>query len=110
MKMETGNKKASDSYSRQISAKEARKRKALHNEKRSIWFGLGMMGIVGWTVTVPTIAGAAFGIWLDQKYPESFSWTLSGLIAGLVTGCLIAWHWISKEHQEMNQNNTEDDE
>jgi ATP synthase protein I len=110
MKMEPGNKKASESYSKQISDKEARKLKAVHNEKRSVWFGLGMMGIVGWAVTVPTLAGAALGIWLDQKYPESFSWTLTGLILGLFVGCLVAWHWVNKEHKEMNQDKTEEDE
>ena len=61
---------------------------------RSVWSGLGMFGMVGWSVAVPTLLGAALGIWLDKKYPESFSWTLTFLISGLFTGCVIAWYWV----------------
>ena len=93
-----------------IGEKAQRKLKAQHNDKKSVWFGLGMMGIVGWTIAVPTLLGVALGIWLDKKYPESLSWTLSFLIIGLLVGCLIAWHWVSKEHKEMNENKDENDE
>jgi ATP synthase protein I len=68
-----------------------------------------MFGIIGWTVAVPTLLGAALGIWLDKKHPESFSWTLTCLILGLLAGCLIAWHWITKEHKEMNQKDEKDE-
>lgn len=85
-----------------------RKKKALQNDKRSIWFGLGMMGIVGWSIVVPTLLGVALGIWLDRKFPETFSWTLTGLVLGLLAGCLIAWHWVNKEHKEINQHNNDE--
>ena len=88
----------------EIGEKAQRKLRAQHNDKKSVWFGLGMMGIVGWSIAVPTLAGAALGSWLDKRYPESLSWTLSFLIVGLLVGCLIAWHWVSKEHKEMNEN------
>jgi len=96
-------------FDEEIEVKVKRILKAQQNDKKSIWFGLGMMGIVGWTIAVPTLAGVALGIWLDKKYPESLSWTLSCLILGLVLGCLIAWHWILKEHKEMNEDNDEND-
>ena len=105
--METTNRKKANSYSGQIGEKAQRKLRAIHNDKRSVWFGLGMFGMIGWSVAVPTLLGAILGIWLDKKYPESFSWTLTSLILGLIAGCLIAWHWISKEHKEMNQNKDE---
>ena len=100
--------KNTNSFSKQVGEKAQRKLKALHNDKRGVWFGLGMMGIVGWTIVVPTLLGTLLGIWLDKKYPETFSWTLTGLILGLFVGCLIAWRWVNKEHKEINQNN--DDE
>lgn len=100
--------KEATEFSKKVGEKAQRKLKALHNDKRNVWFGLGMMGIVGWTVVVPTLLGAALGVWLDKKYPETFSWTLTGLIFGLFAGCLIAWRWLNKEHNEINQNN--DDE
>ena len=96
--------------SKEVAEKERRKLKALKDNKRSVWFGLGMMGIVGWSVVVPTLLGAGLGIWLDKKYPGTVSWTLTCLIVGLFAGCLVAWHWISKEHKEMNQENKKQDE
>lgn len=101
--MQPPDKKDANEFSKEVGEKAQRKLKALHNDKRSVWFGLGMMGIVGWTIAVPTLLGAIFGMWLDKNYPESFSWTLTLLILGLLAGCLISWHWLSKEHKEMNQ-------
>jgi ATP synthase protein I len=107
--METKDKKHAHRFSQQVGDKERRKLKAQKN-KQSVWFGLGMFGMVGWSVTVTTLLGAAFGIWLDKIYPESFSWTLTFLILGLFAGCLISWHWIAKEHKDMNQNDEDEDE
>ena len=101
--MQSADNKDANEFSKKVGEKAQRKLKALHNDKQSVWFGLGMMGIVGWTIVVPTLLGAALGVWLDNKYPETFSWTLSGLILGLLVGCLIAWHWVTKEHKEINE-------
>lgn len=62
--------------------------------------GLGMMGMVGWSVAAPTLLGAFVGGWLDSRYPEGRSWTLALLVAGLVTGCVNAWYWVTKENKE----------
>ena len=107
--MQSSDKKYENSFSKQVEEKAQRKIKALHNDKRSVWFGLGLFGMVGWSVAVPTLLGTALGIWLDTKYTQSFSWTLTCLILGLFAGCLIAWHWITKEHKEMNQKDEKDE-
>ena len=44
-----------------------------------------MMGLIGWSVAVPTVLGAALGLWLDQHYPGTHSWTLALLMAGLAS-------------------------
>ncbi len=59
--------------------------------------GLGLMGLVGWSVVMPTLVGAAIGIWLDRNTVGTRSWTLALLVAGLCLGCLNAWHWIARE-------------
>lgn len=107
--MQSSDKKETNKFSKEVGEKAQRKMKALHNDKKSVWFGLGMMGIVGWTIVVPTLLGALLGIWLDRKYPETFSWTLTLLILGLLVGCVIAWHWVTKEHKEMNQKGKKDE-
>lgn len=108
MKQDASKSKA-DSFSRQIAEKEKRKLKALRS-KNNVWFGLGMMGMVGWSVVVPALLGALAGLWLDKRYPQTFSWTLTLLIMGLITGSVIAWYWVDKEDKEMHQDKEEDNE
>ena len=82
-------------------------RKSLQN--KTVWFGLGMMGLIGWSVVVPTLMGAALGVWLDDLYPGGRSWTLALLVAGLCLGCFSAWHWVEKEDKDIHQNEDGDD-
>lgn len=98
--------KSENHFSRQIDVKAKRKLKSQHN-KSGVWFGLGMMGMVGWSVAVPTLLGAALGLWLDKTHPQSFSWTLTLLFTGLITGSVIAWYWVANEDKEMHQNKDE---
>ena len=90
-------------FSRAVAAKVARKLRAQRNSAQGVWFGLGMMGLVGWSVAIPALAGTALGIWLDNHHPGSHSWTLTLLIAGLAIGCFNAWHWVDKENKEMRE-------
>src|ERR1700683_2592029 len=90
-------------FSRQVGAQAARKLKAQRGAKRSIWFGLGMSGLIGWSVTVPALIGAALGIWVDKHYPSTVSWALMLLLIGLIVGCLNAWHWVDSEYKEMQE-------
>jgi ATP synthase protein I len=89
------------SLAREVGAKAARKLRARRSAGQVVWFGLGMMGLVGWSVSIPTLLGAALGIWLDRHYPGRHPWTLALLMAGLVIGCLNAWHWVAKEDKAM---------
>lgn len=85
------------SFSRKVREQQARKLKAQKKTVQGVWFGLGMMGLVGWSVVVPTLAGTALGIWIDKHYAGAHSWTLALLIVGLCIGCGNAWHWVAKE-------------
>ena len=89
--------------------KAARKIKA-RNSTQGVWFGLGMMGLIGWSVTVPTLLGTALGIWLDKHHPGDHSWTLALLVAGLCIGCWNAWHWVAKEEKAMREDQGDDNE
>lgn len=64
-----------------------------------VWFGLGMFGLVGWAVAVPTLIGIAVGLWLDRVAPQDFSWTLALLLAGVLLGALNAWLWVERERR-----------
>jgi ATP synthase protein I len=97
-----------NAFSSRVGEQERRKLRASRSGRRSIWFGLGMFGLVGWSVAVPTLLGTAFGMWLDKRYPMGISWTLTWLVFGLFSGCFIAWHWIAKEHRDMRADDREE--
>ncbi len=86
-----------EALGREIAAKEARKLRARQEGDRSIWYGLGMMGLIGWSVAIPTLLGIAVGVWIDIRWPSRFSWTLMLLFLGVVLGCLNAWLWVKRE-------------
>src|SRR5512146_2473646 len=86
-------------FERQVSQKSKRKVQARQESDRSIWAGLGLFGMVGWSVMVPTLLGIALGIWIDQRFPSPYSWTLMLLFVGVVLGCWNAWYWIQREQR-----------
>lgn len=94
----------------QVGAKAKRKLKARRNTAQGVWLGLGMMGLIGWSVVIPTLFGAALGLWLDKHHPVNQSWTLALLVAGLVLGCVNAWHWVVKEDKAIHDEQEDDDE
>jgi ATP synthase protein I len=104
------NEEDSTLFGKEVGIKAARKIKAKQKSEEGVWFGLGMMGLVGWSVVVPTLLGAALGLWLDKKHllanPGTHSWTLALLIAGLTLGCFNAWYWVSKENTAMHEGDT----
>ena len=57
---------------------------------------IGTLGVVGWCVTVPMLAGIALGRWLDSTFKGSHSFTIMLLVGGLFLGCAIAWSWVKK--------------
>jgi ATP synthase protein I len=94
-------------FSREVGIREERKLKARRREIRSVWTGFGFFGLIGWSIVVPTLIGAAIGRWLDRAYPGERSWTLAFLVAGLALGCFNAWRWIAKELREIENEEKE---
>ncbi len=78
----------------------ARKAAARDNPGPSPLRGIGVFGMVGWSVAVPTVGGAFLGLWLDRAVPQDFSWTIALILGGVAIGVLIAWNWIEKEKGE----------
>ncbi len=94
---------------KEVAKKERRKIRARESRGRSIWFGLGMFGLIGWSIAIPTLIGASVGLWMDRTWEHSYSCTLMGLFAGITSGCWIAWYWIQQE-LFTNEQDTEDDQ
>jgi ATP synthase protein I len=87
----------------QVGDQARRKLAARRHGVPGVWFGLGTMGLVGWSVVVPTLLGAALGWWLDARYPGPRSWTLALLVAGLLLGCFNAWRWVANEDRAIQR-------
>jgi ATP synthase protein I len=83
-------------FTKEVERKEALMIRGRNEKGETVWFGLGMIGIVGWSVAIPTLIGVAIGLWVDRTWPSQFSWTLMLLFAGVIIGCLNAWYWVRK--------------
>jgi ATP synthase protein I len=89
-------------FTRKVASDASRKLRMQRNGTQSAWFGLGMSGLIGWSVAVPTLAGVLIGMWMDRRWPSGHSWTLALLVAGLIIGCANAWRWLAQQDKEMH--------
>ena len=83
-------------HSTKIDRAARRRLKAQREKNKNIWYGMGMFGLVGWSVAIPTVLGASLGIWIDRHFQGPYSWTLMLLVAGLLVGCSNAWYWVKQ--------------
>ncbi|MFZ6030149.1 MAG: AtpZ/AtpI family protein [Chloroflexota bacterium] len=100
---------AQEKMAHDVEEKQLRKLQARRAGRHGIWFGLGMMGTVGWSIAVPTLLGLVLGVWIDAQWPGSpISWTLALLVGGLLLGCLNAWQWLAREQEAMQREKKKD--
>ena len=78
---DTRRQKITDRFAEQVARKEALRLRGLRHKGETVWFGLGMFGIVGWAVAIPTLIGIALGLWIDRTWPSQYSWALMYLRA-----------------------------
>lgn len=99
-------------FCKEIGTQEKRKLRAQRGKARSIWLGLGMLGLIGWSVAIPALAGVGLGVWIDGRFPSRYSWTLMLLVIGMILGCLNAWRWVANEQRQIHeeQNNHQDEQ
>ena len=89
-------------FAHEIERKEQRRLKAQHC-RRSVLHGFGWFGLIGWSVALPALLGAALGLWIDREYPSGRSWTLMLMMLGLLLGCAAAWHFVASERREIER-------
>jgi len=95
-----------DRFADKVAKRELLRLKGIRHKDEPVWFGLGMFGIVGWSVAIPTLIGIAVGLWIDRTWPSRYSWALMFLIIGVVLGCINAAYWVRKVRSKI----IEDDE
>lgn len=95
--------KTTTSFSARIEEKLKQKLEAQDHEKPSLWQGLSLFGLVGWSIVLPTLLGTGLGVWIDHQYRSQYSWTLMLLLGGLMLGCMTAWHWVENERRDIHR-------
>jgi len=88
-------------FPEKVGVKEQRKLRAERGQKVGVWYGLGLFGVVGWSVAIPTLLGVLLGVWIDLTWPSARSWTIMLLVGGLGLGCVNAWLWISRQRRKI---------
>lgn len=90
-------------FRRKVRESQQRKLRARRQGDQGVWFGLGMFGLVGWSVAIPALLAIAVGVWIDARFQSRYSWTLMLLFLGVCIGCLNAWFWVSRERQSISE-------
>lgn len=86
-----------DELRRIVLHKSLRRERARARGTDNVWSWMGMFGLVGWTVAVPTLLGLALGLFVDRRVDSSVSFAITGLVVGVATGATMAWYWIRRE-------------
>ncbi len=78
------------------------RRRDLHEQheregNRSFWQSVGMMGTVGWTIALPTAAGALSGRWLDGRLESGHVFMFFFMLVGLGMGCVVVGRMIAEK-------------
>lgn len=99
-------------YEKKLEAKILHKEKlqlaAEKKKKNVIFYGLGMFGVFGWSIVIPTFLGLFIGYWLDKKWSLGFNWTLTFLFLGVVMGSVNGWYWVTKERKSIEKDNKDE--
>jgi len=74
-----------------VRTRQTRRERWQREGERSMGQNLAMIGTLGWTIVLPTLAGIFVGRWLDRDFNMGIFWTLGLLAAGLALGCTLAW-------------------
>jgi ATP synthase protein I len=74
----------------------ARRDQALHEGEPSFGRALAQIGVLGWTIVLPTLLGMFAGRWIDRRLGSGIFWTAPLLLLGLALGCWSAWRWMHR--------------
>jgi ATP synthase protein I len=80
-----------------VKTRQERRERWQREGERSIGQNLAMIGVLGWTIVLPTLLGLFAGRWLDRQFHMGIFWTLSLLVVGLTAGCMLAWRRMHSE-------------
>lgn len=85
---------APDGLTEAVRERRARRERWYSEGKPSMMRFVGQIGVLGWIIVVPMLAGVFVGRWLDQMFNSGLFWTAPLMMLGLALGCWSAWKWM----------------
>jgi ATP synthase protein I len=86
-----------ESLDKAVKTRQERRARWRREGERSVAQNLATIGVLGWTIVVPTLLGIFAGRWLDREFTSGIFWTLGLLMLGLAFGCTLAWKRMYRE-------------
>lgn len=72
--------------------RDLRLRRRRDTSHHTFWRWLGVLGMVGWPLTIGTVGGAWLGHYLDERLGTGIRLTMMLLTLGLGIGSLVVWN------------------
>ncbi len=67
------------------------------NPEPSLGARLGQIGVLGWTIVLPALAGLFLGRWLDHKFASGVFFSAPLVMIGAGAGLWFAWRWMARQ-------------
>ena len=85
----------SDALVSGVKLRAERRRRWLREGEPSTARQLAQIGVLGWIVVAPTLAGLFLGRLVDHAMQTGILWTAPAMMAGVMLGCWFAWRWMN---------------
>lgn len=83
-----------DPLLREVRRRRDRHQRWLREGDVSIGRRLAQIGVLGWIIVFPMLAGLFVGRWLDHHFSSGVFWSAPLLMVGLGLGGWFAWKWM----------------
>ncbi len=81
----------------QARLRRTRRMRWLREGDMSVGRRLAQIGVLGWILVLPTLAGLFVGRWLDARFEAGIFWSAALLLLGVCIGGWAAWKWMNAE-------------
>ena len=74
-----------------------RRQEGEEDPEPSLGVRLGQIGILGWTIVIPTLIALVIGRWLDRAFESGVFFSAPFIMIGAAIGFWSAWKWMHRE-------------
>ncbi len=66
--------------------------------EKGFWHYASLLGVGGWLIVLPVVAGAYLGKYLDKRVHAGISWTITCMLLGFALGAYNVWEYYFRRH------------